>query len=278
MLKITTFTDPMMGLSYESEPFFRQLETHFPNQLQFAYVMGGLVRNVADWLLPNETLAEYNARLACIYEAEQKISGLPISMPKLNLFTAERPSSLPLNLAYKAAQLADISKADAFLYRLRYATIVEVRPTNDLSVILEVVHVVGIDKSLFLRHFQNGSAQAQLEQDFALKKRLGVRGLPAYLFEFEGKKMLANGVLNFVQFTYIIQQISEGKLQPQAPKFTRETLSALLVKHPVISLIELQYAFNATEAEVRLMLAEYLASGEVVWMDNPAFICTHLTI
>ncbi|WGE89692.1 hypothetical protein [Actinobacillus arthritidis] len=49
MLKITVFTDPMMGLSYESEPFLRQLETHFPNQLQFAYVMGGLVRNVADW-------------------------------------------------------------------------------------------------------------------------------------------------------------------------------------------------------------------------------------
>ncbi|WGE48991.1 DsbA family protein [Actinobacillus equuli] len=278
MLKITVFTDPMMGLSYESEPFLRQLETHFPHQLQFAYVMGGLVRNVADWLLPNEILAEYNARLARIYEAEQAISGLPISMPNLNLFTAERPSSLPLNLAYKAAQLAESCKADAFLYRLRYATIVEVRPTNDLNEILEVVLAVGIDESLFLRHFQDGSAQAQLEQDFALKDRLDVRGLPAYLFEFEGKKILVNGVLNFAQFTQIIRQISDGKLQPQAPKLTQETLSALLAKHPVISLIELQYAFNASEAEVRLMLADFLAKDEVKWMNNPAFICTNLTV
>ncbi|SUT85810.1 DSBA oxidoreductase [Actinobacillus ureae] len=227
--------------------------------------MGGLVRNVADWLLPNETLAEYNdnARLARIYETEQAISGLPISIPNLNLFTAERPSSQPLNLACKAAQLADSSKADAFLYRLRYPTIVEVRSTNDLNEILEVVRTVGIDESLFLRHFQDGSAQAQLEQDFALKDRLGVRVLPAYLSEFEGKKLLVNGVLNFAQFTQIIQQISDGKLQPQAPKFTRETLSALLAKHPVISLIELQYAFNVSEVEVRSVLADFEKRGEM---------------
>lgn len=149
--------------------------------------MGGLVRNVANWLLPNETLAEYNARLARIYETEQAISGLPISIPNLNLFTAEHPSSQPLNLACKAAQFADSSKADAFLYRLRYPTIVEVRPTNDLNEILEVVRTVGIDESLFLRHFQDGSAQAQLEQDFALKDRLGVRVLPAIYLNLKGK-------------------------------------------------------------------------------------------
>ncbi|ABR75008.1 DsbA family protein [Actinobacillus succinogenes] len=230
MLKITTFTDPMMGLSYESEPFFRQLETHFPNQIHFAYVMGGLVRNVADWLLPNETLPEYNARLAKIYEAEQAISGLPISMPKLDLFTPERPSSLPLNLAYKAARLTDIGKADAFLYRLRYATIVEVRSTNDLTEILRVARAVGIDETAFLRHFQDGSAQAALEQDFALKAQLGVRGLPAYLFEFEGKQRLISGVLNFARFARIIAEISDGKLQPQAPKFTPQAVEDLLKK------------------------------------------------
>lgn len=48
MLKITTFTDPMMGLSYESEPFLRQLETHFSQQICFVYAMGGLVENVTD--------------------------------------------------------------------------------------------------------------------------------------------------------------------------------------------------------------------------------------
>lgn len=273
MLKITTFTDPMMGLSYESEPFFLQLETHFSQQICFVYAMGCLVENVTDWLLPNETLPEYNARLARIYEAEQCISGLPISMPKLALFTAERPSSLPLNLAYKAAQLADIRKADIFLYRLRYAAIVEVRPTNDLTVILDVVRAVGIDETAFLHHFQNGSAQIALNQDLALKKQLGIRGLPAYLFEFEDKKIVMNGVLNFTQFTQIIQQISEGKLQPKTPELTVEILAKLLAEHPLISLIELQCAFNVDEAKVRSILSVFLAKGEVEFMENQAFIC-----
>lgn len=32
---LTTFTAPMMGLSYECEPIFRKLETHFAGQIAF---------------------------------------------------------------------------------------------------------------------------------------------------------------------------------------------------------------------------------------------------
>ena len=32
---LTTFTDPMMGLSYECEPIFRKLETHFARATAF---------------------------------------------------------------------------------------------------------------------------------------------------------------------------------------------------------------------------------------------------
>ncbi|AGH37326.1 DSBA oxidoreductase [Bibersteinia trehalosi USDA-ARS-USMARC-188] len=41
MNKVTIyhFTDPMMGLTYESEPFFRQLETHFGDQVALKFVM-----------------------------------------------------------------------------------------------------------------------------------------------------------------------------------------------------------------------------------------------
>lgn len=281
MLNITLFTDPMMGLSYESEPFLRRLETHFPHQIRFTTVMGGLVRSVYDWLDPQEltefgdaeAIRRYNARLAKIYEAEQNITGLPIKMPKLDLFAPERPSSLPLNLAYKAAQLADIGKADAFLYRLRYATIVEVRSTNDLEVILDVVRTVGIDEKRFLQHYQNGAAQLALEQDFAYRQALGIRGLPAYLLEMDGKKILLNGVVDFDGFAQAICQLSDGKLTPQAPTLSEQTLANLLAHHPLISLIELQHAFQVDENKVRSVLAPFITRGEVRWMPNPAFVC-----
>ena len=84
---ITTFTDPMMGLSYECEPIFRKLETHFGSSASFQNRMGVLVQDVRDFMIPSdeggtleETMQNYNARLARIYESEESIGGMPIHM------------------------------------------------------------------------------------------------------------------------------------------------------------------------------------------------------
>ena len=53
-ITLTTFTDPMMGLSYECEPVMRKLETHFAGQIEFHYAMGLLVRNVHDFMMPED--------------------------------------------------------------------------------------------------------------------------------------------------------------------------------------------------------------------------------
>lgn len=36
MIHIEIFIDPIMGLSYESEPFLRYLETHFEGKITFS--------------------------------------------------------------------------------------------------------------------------------------------------------------------------------------------------------------------------------------------------
>ena len=64
-LMITTFTDPMMGLTYECEPIYDKLKVRYP-QIEFRWVMSLLVRDVSDLMLPNETIAQYNKRLARI--------------------------------------------------------------------------------------------------------------------------------------------------------------------------------------------------------------------
>ena len=245
------FTDPMMGLSYESEPFFRQIETHFGDQVALKFVMGGLVRDVADFMIADDfregeekAFIHYNARLAKIYESEQTISGMPIKMDKLNLFSAERRSSTPLNLAYKAAQLTESSKADQFLYRLRYATIVEQRETNRDAEIFAVAQETGLDTLRFKHYFNDGSAQQALAQDWQWRAELGVRGLPAYLFEYQGKQTLVSGVLTYEHLASIIVQFTQGNIQPTLPKFNAEILQHFMQKHPLVSLIELQYAFG----------------------------------
>ena len=80
---LTIFTDPMMGLSYESEPVIRRLETHFGEALEIRYAMCVLVGDVRHFMIPEDmaetpelTLANYNRRLAAIYRKEEEINGI----------------------------------------------------------------------------------------------------------------------------------------------------------------------------------------------------------
>ena len=247
---ITTFTDPMMGLSYECEPMFRKLETYFENHIAFKYVMSGLVRDVYRFVdkrdLPHgadEAIKRYNKRLAKIYEDEESISDMPINMNGFCLFDTEHTSSIPLNLAYKAAQLIAPDKADLFLYNLRYETIVDCRPTTRLEEILDVVQKTGIDTETFLKIYNGGTAQAKLDKDFALGYRLGIRSLPSYLIQYNEKAMLIQ-TFSYEDFVSAIDRISDGKIRPIAVSKSVENIEKLIQKHPLISPIEIREAFD----------------------------------
>ena len=213
---LTTFTDPMMGLSYEQEPVYEKLAEHFGEQLVFRYVMSGLVRDVSDFMLPEELalpvdegIRAYNKRLAGIYESEESIGGLPINMDGFHLFDTEHRSSYPLCIAYKAAELADAEKADAFLMRLRRATIVETRQTTCKEELVAVAREAGIDEVQFLRYFMDGNAEAAFQEDLKLTRSLGIHGLPSCLIQYKDKTILANGMMDFDGFISAFEKISK---------------------------------------------------------------------
>lgn len=187
---LTAFTDPMMGLSYESEPIMGRLRETYAGQIEFRYVMSLLVRDVSDFMLPEERAMEpdkgikhYFRRLAGIYKDEESIGGLPVNMEGFCLFDATHRSSRPLCLAYKAAQFTSPEKAYSFLLALRHATLLDCRPTTHMDEILNVVRKTGINEGSFLLHYQDGSAEAALEKNLALTKSLGIRSLPTYLIQ-----------------------------------------------------------------------------------------------
>ena len=270
-LVITTFTDPMMGLSYESEPLFRKLETHFPDQIEFRTVMSMLVRDARDFMTPEERALEpeegfrrYNARLAEIYRSEEAIGGMPICLDEtFDLFAPDRPSSYPLCLAYKAVQLVDPDRAAAFLYRLRYATIVETRPTTKINEILKVIQLTGIVANLFWAAYTDGSARAALEKDLLETRRLGVHSLPAHLIQYGDEGYLLQS-FSYEDYVNVIRNLTDGAVLPQKVIASLNAVKTLLAAHPLISPLEILEALELPDLEeVQALLQPLLLSGTV---------------
>ena len=271
---VTTFTDPMMGLSWECEPLFRKLETHFAGQIEFRTAMALLVRDARDFMTPDELAMEpvegirrYNARLAKIYESEEPISGMPINMTGFRLFDVAHTTLVPLNLAYHAAKLTDAKSAERFLYNLRYAAIVDCRPTTQTEELLAVARKTGIDVDMFLRHFRDGSAQATLEEDLRLVRSMGIRSLPAYLLQYGEKAMLLRS-FDYCDFVSVIEELTDGEITPKAVQPTVEGLRKLLLAHPLISSIELREAFNLTDTNTVRELVQPLVDAKEIKIEE----------
>ena len=110
---------------------------------------------------------------------------MPIAMEECQLFDMQHLTSEPLCLAMKAVQIIAPKRAEQFLYRLRYATIVEVRPTTHHEELLRVVRLTGgIDKTAFLEVFENGMAEKALQHDLCIARSLNLRSLPAYMLHY----------------------------------------------------------------------------------------------
>lgn len=217
-VSITIFTDPMMGLSYEMEPVMERLRGQYREQVEFHYCMGLLVPDIHRFMtaeelaLPQEEgFAQYNRRLAGIYQREEEIGGVPIHMEGFHLFDAQHTTTRPLCLAVKAAQIIAPDRAEEFLHRLRRATCAEGRQTTSWAVIEEIAGESGIGRKPLRECVADGQADAALERDLALGAALGIYSLPAYLIRCREKALILQS-FSYADFVRAIQRVSDGQV------------------------------------------------------------------
>lgn len=195
---------PAQGLAYECQPFFDALAKRYGHDLELRHAMVVLVRDVADFMTPEERelppaegIARYNERLAQTYLSEEPLGDVPMNMEGFCLFDEAHRSSEPICLAFEAVRLVASEHAEAFLHLLRTATIVEARPTTHLDELRLIGTEAGIDLDAFDRALADGSARAALARDEALAAAVGIRGLPTCLVEGARGALLVSPVTGY---------------------------------------------------------------------------------
>ena len=283
---LTTFTDPMMGLSWEQEPVYRRLEVGFGGQVEFRYRMVPLVPDVmrlvdpADLSLGEaEAIRRYNARLAQVYLDEEPIGGVPIVMDGFSLFSPQERSTVDLCLTWEAANVVAPQASAAYLYALRYATIVQDRRTVRAEVALDVARECGLDAPGMERALRDGRAHAALDGDRALAAQLGIHALPVVLVSCGRRAEMLGGLSSYEAFAASIARVSGGAASPGAMRPTDGSLLDMMEAHPLISAQEIVSAFGLGSLEVaRAVVAPLAREGRLAVEPCKGSWFAHLTI
>lgn len=251
---VTGFTDPICTWCWGSEPIYRALETHFPDEIIFRYITGGLVKDITEFYDEKNSIGGKGAEIANEQimrhwlEASDR-HGMPVRSAGFHLFAGDRVSSYPQNIAYKAAQKLDASKADRYLRRIREATAAEAQLTNTSAVLINLAEDVGYPREEFEKMLQSPVPKAAFKGDLYINQTLGVTGYPTTEVKYNSEKQLLRGYHPFSHYVDVIQKLSQGTVNPVAPEVSWKALLHLMQTTPRLAPEEIRQAFDFNTRE-----------------------------
>lgn len=266
---ITNFTDPVCTWCWGTEPIFRKLETHFPGQLEFRFVMGGLVKDIHEMQDPANGIGSpdaktFNRQVAAHWKEASSRHGMPVDAENFDLFDEEYRSTYPQNIAYKAAQMSDPDKAALFLYNMRVAAAAEARKVSHEDVLVSIASESGLDISAFLAHLHDGPTEKAFHGDMALMYGLGVHGFPTFLVKYNSSQYMLRGYNSYETFAAVIDSATQGTVKPVAAEATEENLLSFMKLHPRMAAEEIRQAFDfGTVEQVRSFVAPIVEAGKL---------------
>jgi len=255
LIEIIEFTDPVCTWCWGSEPVLRKLETIYGEQVKISFVMSGLVKDITSFYDSHNDIggdpARSNKNIAKHWLEASERHGMPVRSEGFMLFSQEHPSSYPLNIAYKAAQIQDQVLANRFLRRIREASAAEAKQTNTTEVLVELASEVGLDVARFLEDFSHGAAQKAFEQDLAMTARYQAHGFPTFLVRFGEKETLLRGYKRYEEFKAVIGYLTNGTIHERPIAASEEAIMAFIRKYDSVAPIEIKMTFDMTDVELK---------------------------
>lgn len=227
ILKITEFADPICTWCWGSSPVVRALEYRFKGRVEINYVMTGMIEDIRTFnnrrLGIGGDIELSNRNMMKAWLDASAIHGMPVQEHGFHLFSEERVSSVPQNLAFLAAKLCsargkegtkDLRKAKRYLRRIQEATAVEAMHTNDIKVLADLSAVEGFEPNHFLEVLESADVHRAFDADKALCKRYNIQSTPTYLIEYKGEELLLHGFTTYETLEHNINQLTYNKVSP----------------------------------------------------------------
>lgn len=203
-IRITFFSDPMMGLAWQCLDLLEKLKDTYPNEIEIEMQSVMLVDHVFrfmtsdDWKEgPDHLFEQYNRRLQSIYNAESALGQRTIHMQHLRLFDAAHTSTDVLIKACLATAKISPEKKDAFLNEMRRQIIEEEVPMLHEENLVRLAEQFGISAPEFLKQLHSEETAEQFKENQNCFSRLGFTGLPAWKFSFKGHTVLSDQWMDF---------------------------------------------------------------------------------
>jgi len=264
-VEILAFTDPVCTWCWGSEPVLRKLETWYGHAIHLRYVMGGLVKDIRAFYDGVNDIGgdpeRANRQIALHWLEASESHGMPVRTEGFRLFTAETVSTYPQNIAFKAAELTNPHLASRYLRRMREASAAEARETGRREVLIELASEVDLDVAAFIDHLNDGSAERVFQDDLETTRRYGARGFPTFVFRFGERELMLRGYQSFRAMQGVIDTLSGGRLEGQAPDRTPEKLLGFIRTYGRAAPVELATVFDLATDELETMLAGLAETG-----------------
>ncbi|UVI28957.1 DsbA family protein [Paenibacillus spongiae] len=183
-------TDPICSHCWALEPVLRKFAEQYGHYFHLHTVMGGLLKSWDGFADVKNGISQ-PADVAVHWREVGVHSRMPID-GSLWLDNPVQSSYIPSRV-FKVFQRKDEKLAITFLRRAREAVFAFNQNIGDEEVLRGIVDQMGLDGDTIVKEAALPASQELLEQDFALAKKLGVRGFPTIIMvnaENKGAKIV----------------------------------------------------------------------------------------
>jgi len=211
---VTQFTDPMCTWCWGSEPIVRRLRTVYGDQIQFRFVMGGLVEDFDTFYDAANDIAEPSDVGPHWLEASEQ-HGMPVETAIFETDPAQ--STYPASVAFVAARQQGRALGHRYLRRLRAAYATQARNVNRRAEQVRIAESVGLDVDAFTAALDDGSARDAFEADLTRTRRAGVRAFPTYRVAGPADEQRLGGFHTFETLASAVDEVAPSVTRSSPP-------------------------------------------------------------